>query len=267
MRILIHSKPQRAYAAIFFRVVEPQQCAGGNGKLPGRKRSFRCKAPFVKVFVDAARATPKNTVGERAAAIAPARFGTHHTTWAISPERTAFLDRRLTLLLPVRNAQASLSDHVSRILETVADWTTRFELVIVDRGSTDATAEVADELARRYPQVRAVMRSLDPDAAAELRSDLPDAPESCFVIDGADAAGSLASLARTWRGQTVALSRIAQTAPSGERPSSGDSQRSQSPAGLLRRAANDQRAVDPGRKTGPARPNFLARLKDFALGE
>lgn len=206
-------------------------------------------------------------MGGSAAAPTPARFGTHRTTWAFSPERTAFLDRRLTLLLPVRNAQASLNDHVSRILETVADLTTRFELVIVDRGSTDATSEVADELARRYPQVRAVTRGPNPDDLAEMPSGGPEASESHFVLDGADAAGSLASLARTWRGQGEAIARIAQAADASERRSSGDSQRCTGPAGQTRRSANEQRAVDPGRKIGPARPNFLARLKDFALGE
>lgn len=177
------------------------------------------------------------------------------------------MDRRLTLLLPVRNAQASLNDHVSRILETVADLTTRFELVIVDRGSTDATTEVADELAHRYPQVRAVTRGPSPDALADLPPGGPEASESYFVLDGADAAGSLASLARTWRSQAGVIGRIAQAADAGERRSSGDSQRRTEPAGPARRSANEPRAVDPGKRIGPARPNFLARLKNFALGE
>lgn len=177
------------------------------------------------------------------------------------------MDRHLTLLLPVRNAQASLSDHVSRILDTVADLTTQFELVIVDRGSTDATTEVADELARRYPQVRAVLRDCTAGWPDELPLGLPPSSESCVVIDGADTAGSLASLARTWRNQSEVLSRIADAADNVERQSSSESPRRPSPAKHPRKTADEQRAVDPGRPIGPARPNFLARLKNFALGE
>ena len=177
------------------------------------------------------------------------------------------MDRHLTLLLPVRNAQASLSDHVSRILDTVADLTTQFELVIVDRGSTDATTEVADELARRYPQVRAVLRDCTAGRLDELPPGLPPSSGSCVVIDGADTAGSLASLARNWRNQSEVLTRIADAADAVERQRSFESPRRQAPTKRPRKTTDEQRAVDPGRPIGPARPNFLARLKNFALGE
>lgn len=177
------------------------------------------------------------------------------------------MDRRLTLLLPVRNAQASLSDHVSRILDTVADLTNQFELVIVDRGSTDATTEVADELARRYPQVRAVLRSGNQDTSDGTPLGATRLSESCIVLDAADTSGSLASLARNWRNQNEVLTRIAQSADVAERQRRLESSRCQPPIGRARKTTDKQRAVDPGRTIGPARPNFLARLKDFALGE
>ncbi len=177
------------------------------------------------------------------------------------------MDRRLTLLLPVRNAQASLSDHVSRILDTVADLTSHFELVIVDRGSTDATTEVADELARRYPQVRAVLRTGTAGRSDELPLGLPASSESCVVIDGADTAGSLASLARNWRTQCEILSRIAGAAGAVERQSSLEPPRKRPTTERTRTATDEQRAIDAGKPIGPARPNFLARLKHFALGE
>jgi glycosyltransferase involved in cell wall biosynthesis len=56
--------------------------------------------------------------------------------------------------MPVHNAASNLTHRLQRILEILPDMATHFELHIVDDGSTDATLEVADDLAREYPQIR-----------------------------------------------------------------------------------------------------------------
>jgi glycosyltransferase involved in cell wall biosynthesis len=56
--------------------------------------------------------------------------------------------------MPVRNAQSTLSETVHEVLDLATDTVDRFEILIVDDGSTDATGEVAQELTRCYPQVR-----------------------------------------------------------------------------------------------------------------
>ena len=58
------------------------------------------------------------------------------------------------LLLPVYNAQANLEAAVGEILELAAEAAGRFELVILDDGSTDDTALMARALAAQYPQIR-----------------------------------------------------------------------------------------------------------------
>lgn len=60
----------------------------------------------------------------------------------------------LSVLLPVHNAHQTLDAGVTEMLEVLPELTGRFELWILDDGSTDDTAEVARELAARYPQVR-----------------------------------------------------------------------------------------------------------------
>jgi hypothetical protein len=79
------------------------------------------------------------------------------------------LERSLSILLPVRDDQSALAAKVQRLLDALAEQPGQFELIVIDDGSTDATIEVADELARQYPQVSAVRhaRPLGQDAAIQ----------------------------------------------------------------------------------------------------
>jgi glycosyltransferase involved in cell wall biosynthesis len=59
----------------------------------------------------------------------------------------------LTIVLPVYNGASRLRTQVREILELASELTSKFAVLIVDDGSTDATFEVAEELAARYPQI------------------------------------------------------------------------------------------------------------------
>lgn len=66
----------------------------------------------------------------------------------------------VTVLLPVFNAQDRLQRTVAEVLEVLPELADRFEILIVDDGSSDDTMEVARQLAREYPQVAAVRHPL-----------------------------------------------------------------------------------------------------------
>jgi glycosyltransferase involved in cell wall biosynthesis len=63
------------------------------------------------------------------------------------------LNKSLTVVLPIYNGEARLRECVAEILELASELTTRFGVLIIDDGSTDATFEVAEELSAQYPQV------------------------------------------------------------------------------------------------------------------
>ena len=57
----------------------------------------------------------------------------------------------LSVLLPVKNAQATLAATVQEILDVAADLSEQFELLIIDDGSADATSEIATRIDAKLP--------------------------------------------------------------------------------------------------------------------
>jgi tetraacyldisaccharide-1-P 4'-kinase len=61
--------------------------------------------------------------------------------------------KSLTIVLPVHNAELRLRNNVREVLELASELTPKFDVLIIDDGSTDSTFEVAEELATLFPQV------------------------------------------------------------------------------------------------------------------
>lgn len=157
------------------------------------------------------------------------------------------MERSLSLLLPVRDAQATLSETVHRILEVASDLTDRFELIIIDDGSTDATSEVAEDLKRNYPQIRAVRHGQPRGEQESVRTGLRLSSGRVVLCGDAAASAAVDELPRVWRSASVG------TIPP---PPKGSFR-------LVDRRAGQQ-LHSPSR---PARPNFLGHMRKFALGE
>lgn len=146
------------------------------------------------------------------------------------------MERSLSILLPVRDDQTTLSATVHRLLDVLADLPSRFELILIDDGSTDATIEVADELAARYPQVTAIRHSRPLGQEAAVRSGLRCSSGDIVLVH--DRSG---------------LRRIDRLAALGKKAIS----------------------AEPPCRTGlpeppqqqPQRPNYLSRLKSLAFGK
>ena len=87
-----------------------------------------------------------------------------------------------SVLLPVYNAQGNLEALVGEVLEVLAELAGRFELAILDDGSTDDTAHVARELAARYPQIRVIRHPLRLGLAEAIQTGLDHAHGEIILV-------------------------------------------------------------------------------------
>ncbi|HEX5471919.1 MAG TPA: glycosyltransferase [Lacipirellulaceae bacterium] len=122
------------------------------------------------------------------------------------------MNKSLTVVLPVYNGETRLRKSVHEILELASELTSKFGVLIIDDGSNDATYEVAEELAARYPQVSVRRhrhrRGLGPTidyVQRRVRSDAVIVHDGTSPID----AGQMRTLWRRW---------IHDSAPQNNRP-------------------------------------------------
>lgn len=105
----------------------------------------------------------------------------------------------ISLLLPIRNAQSWLDRVVRQALEVLPELSSRFEIRMLDEGSTDDTADVAAGLAATYPQLL-YMPPLVHCLRPEARSDLSrHATCELVVLRPSDSRASLADIDQLWR--------------------------------------------------------------------
>ncbi len=185
----------------------------------------------------------------------------------------------LSVVLPVQNAEHRLAAQVGALLDVLPDLTRRFEVLVVDDGSTDDTAHVAGELATCYPQVRFARHSVPLGLTEAIQTGL-DHTEGEIVLVG-DLKLGLPSeeLVKLWHlrhDDNVMLVRKPHRPPAAEprfldrflawTPPQRPAWRPMPEVRFIRRSALKALRVDPI-PSEPARPNFLSKLKAFALGE
>jgi glycosyltransferase involved in cell wall biosynthesis len=74
------------------------------------------------------------------------------------------------MFFPAYNDGGTIASLVIRAVQAASQLTTDFEVIVVNDGSTDSTRDVADELARTYPQVRVIHHSQNRGYGGALRT-------------------------------------------------------------------------------------------------
>jgi glycosyltransferase involved in cell wall biosynthesis len=91
----------------------------------------------------------------------------------------------LSVFFPAYNDSGTIASLVITALQTARRLTSDFEVIIINDGSADATAAIADELARTYPEVKVVHHQRNRGYGGALRSGFAAATrELIFYTDG-----------------------------------------------------------------------------------
>ncbi len=198
----------------------------------------------------------------------------------------------LRVLLPVYNAQHRLAEGVTSVLEVLPEFADRFELVIIDDGSTDDTADTARSLAAQFPQVSVIRHPLRLGLGEAIQTGLDEAAAEIILFGNGAYELDLDDLRTLWRlrdtqretaqadrllaapGRKATRQRAGLKLPLSKLPQQLGFQ-------MIHRSTFDElrlsQAIDaiaridrttpvtPASKT--SRPNFLDRVKRLALGE
>jgi glycosyltransferase involved in cell wall biosynthesis len=104
----------------------------------------------------------------------------------------------LSVFFPAYNDSGTIASLVITALHTARRLTPDFEIIIVNDGSADATAAIADELAQTYPEVRVVHHPRNRGYGGALRTGFASATrELVFYTDG-DAQYDPAEMESLW---------------------------------------------------------------------
>ncbi len=104
----------------------------------------------------------------------------------------------LSVFFPACNDAATIASLVIAAVQTASRLTPDFEVLIVNDGSTDATASVADELARLYPQVRVIHHERNRGYGGALRSGFGAATKDLVFYTDGDAQYDPREMERLW---------------------------------------------------------------------
>lgn len=196
------------------------------------------------------------------------------------------MNRSLTVVLPVRNAETTLKQHVADLLEIGGELTDSFRLYLVDDGSTDDTYDAALEIASRYPQIRVTRNSHRRGLGSTLRQLRSQAGGGMFLVHDGVSEVEPSQIRQMWMEQLAAsddsvsideLQRVSDTHSIMElahtrltgfhsvMSAGASTNRDAEEPELTRREPLPQKGV--GAIPSLPRPKFVDSLANFALGE
>ena len=106
----------------------------------------------------------------------------------------------LSVFFPAYNDSGTIASMVIRASQAASALTPDFEIVVVNDGSADATAAVADELARVYRQVRVIHHPTNRGYGGALQTGFRSATKELIFYTDGDAQYDPGELAILWAG-------------------------------------------------------------------
>jgi glycosyltransferase involved in cell wall biosynthesis len=91
----------------------------------------------------------------------------------------------VTIVIPVYNEEAILQSAIVDLIDRLRDVPWTYEIVIAENGSRDATVEIAEKLAARFPQVRTFSFG-EPNYGGALKRGILEATGTYVICDEID---------------------------------------------------------------------------------
>lgn len=91
----------------------------------------------------------------------------------------------VSIVIPIYNEEGILHSAVVDLRERIGDYPRGFEIVLAENGSKDRTVEVAEELARKYPEV-VLIRTGEPNYGLALQKGILAARGDFVICDEID---------------------------------------------------------------------------------
>jgi glycosyltransferase involved in cell wall biosynthesis len=104
----------------------------------------------------------------------------------------------LSVFFPAYNDSGTIASMVIRTVKAASELTSDFEIIVVNDASADGTAEIVDELARTYPQVRAVHHAKNRGYGGALQTGFRSATKELIFYTDGDAQYDAAELSVLW---------------------------------------------------------------------
>jgi glycosyltransferase involved in cell wall biosynthesis len=104
----------------------------------------------------------------------------------------------LSVFFPAYNDSGTIASMVIRAVQAASELTPDYEVIVVNDGSADATAEVADELARRYSRVRVIHHEKNRGYGGALQTGIRSATKELIFYTDGDAQYDPGELALLW---------------------------------------------------------------------
>ena len=94
--------------------------------------------------------------------------------------------RNISVIFPALNEEGNIRCTVETILKVLPKVATRWEVIIVDDGSSDATALICDELKAQHPEVEVIRHEQNRGYGAALRSGIMSAKYDLIFFSDSD---------------------------------------------------------------------------------
>jgi glycosyltransferase involved in cell wall biosynthesis len=104
----------------------------------------------------------------------------------------------LSVFFPAYNDSGTIASLVITALQTASKLTPNYEIIVVNDGSSDSTAQILDELARIYPQLKVVTHEVNRGYGGALRTGFATATKDVIFYTDGDAQYDPSEITALW---------------------------------------------------------------------